>query len=349
MGKVIIFPILCMRFVKEKVKQFARAKAVACSENFVVCSSGGQVKIFDKNLSLLQIITGLKYVYQCLISPDEKNILLVSIANLFYIVDLESFFVTKHTMNGKYGDNLEGRGCWSLDGKGCYFCVESKKKVKSALRIYDDIQSGEYRDLLCDKYWLTSVQAVPKRKKYLLTGYDHNTDVSYLIWYDGNIIEEFPVEGLSECNVISDVRYVENGDYCIVIGSDGTIFCTVEGTLIKNFDLQETSAKTFSFMDIFQTAHMDVEERKRIAAVSKRFGFEEMGVPEEIRDVCCSRDGQYFYVATLGNLFCINAQTNQIECEKDYPYGVEKIEQISEELLLVTTWDSVECLRIDFE
>lgn len=349
MGDVKIPPILCMRFVNENVKQFARAKVATWSKNYVVCSSGGQVKIFDKNLRLLHIIKGLKYVYQCIISPDERNLLLVSIANFFYLVNMESFSIKKHTIKGKYGDNLEGRGCWSLDGKGCCFCVESKEEVRSALRIYDDIQSGEHRDLLCDKYWLTSIQAVSKRNQYLLTGYDHDTGVSYLIWYDANKTEEFPVEGLGECNVISDVKYVENGDYCIVIASAGTVLCTVEGTLIKNFELQKIPTKTFSFTDIFQTVDMDAEGRKRIAALSKLFGLEEMGVPEEIRDVCCSRDGQYFYIATLGKLLCINAQTNQIEGKKDYPYGVEKVEQIDDGLLLVTTWDSVECLRPIFE
>lgn len=338
-----------MRFIKESVKQFARAKAATCSKHYIVCSTGGQVKIFDNKLNLLQIIKGVRYVYKCLISPDEKKLLLISIANYFYIVELDTFCITKHTIKGKYGDNLEGKGCWSPDGNGCSFCVTSKLEVRSALRIYDDIRKDVYRDLLCDKYWLTSILAIPKRNKYLLTGYDHANDKSYLIWYDGNRFEEFPIQGLSQCNAVRHAKFDENGECCIVIGSDSTIFCTTEGVLIKDLDLPKASSKAFSFMDIFKTVDINEESRAKIAALSKQYGFEKMNVPDEIKDVCHSSNGRYFYVATLGRLLCIDAETHKIEAEKEYSFGVEAIEEIREDLLLVTTWDSVELLRVDFE
>ena len=337
-----------MRLVKESVRQFARAKAVTYSEHYIVCSTGGQVKIFDKNLNLLQIIKGVRYVYKCLISPDESKLLLVSAANYFYIVELDTFCITKHTIKGKYSRNLEGNGCWSLDGNGCCFCVMSAE-VNSALRIYDDIQKDVYRELLCDKYWLTSILAIPKRNKYLLTGYDRANQKSYLIWFDGKKFEEYPVQGLSQFSAVKHAKLIENGDYCIVVGSNNTVFCTTEGIQIGDINLPETSPKTFSFSDVFKTFDINEESRAELVNLSKQYGLEDMAVPDEILDVCQSSNGRYFYVATLGSLLCINAKTHKKEVEKEYPFGVTAVEEICENLLLVNTWDSLELVRIDFE
>ena len=113
--------------------------------------------------------------------------------------------------------------------------------------------------------------------------------------------------------------------------------------------MPETSPKTFSFSDVFKTLDINEENRAEPVILSKQYGLEDMTVPDEILDVCQSSDGRYFYVATLGSLLCINAKTHKKEVEREYPFGVTAIEEIGENLLLVTTWDSIELLRIDFE
>lgn len=338
-----------MRFIKENVKQFARAKAVTYSEHYIVCSTGGQIKIFDKDFNLLQTIKGVRYVYKCIISPDEKNLLLISITNCFYVVELDTFGIAKHTIKGKYDGNLEGNGCWSLDSYGCCFCVTSKLSSKSALRIYDDIKKDVYRELLCDKYWLTSILAVPQHNKYLLTGFDYTTDKSYLIWYDGSKFEEFPVSGLSECDAVMQAKFYEKGACCIVIGSENTVLCSTEGQLIKRIDLREQSSLTYSFMDILKSVDMKEKDRQEIADLSKHLGLEGINVPDQIMNVCYSSDERYFYIATLGSLLCVDAQTYEIKAEKKYSFGIKTVEEFREELLLVTTWDSVEFLRLSAE
>lgn len=335
-----------MRFVNESIKQFARARSAAWSKNYVICSTGGQIKIFDKGLNLLQTIKDVKNIYKCLISPDEKKLLLISTANFFYIVELDTFCVTKHTIKGEYGDNLEGRGCWTLDGKGCCFCVASKVDVKSALRIYDDIQNDKYRDLFSNKYWLTSIVAIPKLNKYLLTGYDHSKAKNYLIWYDGNEFEQFAIHTLSQNDVARSAKYVENSNHCIVIGSDSTIFCRIDGTPITMPLLWKSEEKHVSFMDAFKTINFEEENRRAVEELSALYGLENLAVPDTIMDICQSNNGRYFYVATLGRLLCINANTHKIDAEKTYPFGVTDVEEISEGLLLVKTWGSIELLRL---
>lgn len=319
---------------------------MTCSKSYIVCSTGGQVKIFDKNLHLIQIVKGVKYVYKCLISPNEKKLLLVSIANFFYIVELDTFRITKHMIRGKYSDNLEGRGCWLLSGNGCCFGVCSKQEVKSALRIYDDIQKDRYRELLCDKYFLTSILAIPKRNTYLLVGYDDTSDKNYLIWYNGKIFEEFLVQESDKIGLVQHVKYDENDDCCIVIGSDGTVICRPDGTTINKLVLPQTDKKTSSFVDVFKRVDFEDEKRKEVLDLMEQLSLKNLFIPDMVIDVSYLNNGKYLCAATLNGVLCINTETNKLEAAKDYPYGVKNIETVDEDLLLITTWDSVELLRL---
>lgn len=338
-----------MRFIKENRKEFARAKFVTYSENFVVCSTGRQVKIFDKNLHLLQTVKEVQYIYKCIISPDEQNLLLVSNANYFYIVSLKTFQVSRNMIKGKYSSNLEGQGCWSLNGKGCLFCVLCDKNVLSALRVYDNVETGEFQELLSDRYWLTSISVVRPQNKYLLTGYNRENNKSYLIWYDGYCFEEFPIAGLSEFDTAVRAQYDEENNWCIVFGTDSTIVSSIDGKLIHSVDLPQNSLVEFSFSDVFNNVSMCIENRKTITDLSSQAGLENLCIPDTILDMCYSKTGHYCYVATLKSLLCINIQTHQVEATQNFRYGVRRIQKINEDLLLVTTWDSIELIRITFD
>lgn len=335
-----------MRLVKEKAKGLERAKTVTKSDNYIVCSTGSQVKIFDKSLNLLHTVKNVQYVYKCLISPDEQKILLVSAANLFYIVQLDSFHISKHTVRGKYDGNLEGRGCWSFDGKGCCFCVVNDKTLLSALRIYKDIALDEYCELLCDEYWLTSILAVQENNKYLLTGYDRQSDKSFLIWYDGKTFEKFELQCSTPCNMADHAKYIKNDNICIVVGDEKTVFCTIDGKLIKKMELPQQKSRMFSFSNVFdkqKTGHLDLNYTTQICSA---LGLEDIDIPDQIMDVCYSKCNQYIYVATLKGLLCLNVKTNVIEAKIDYSYGVIGIEEIEKDLLMVTTWDSIDFVRV---
>ena len=338
-----------MRFVDEQNKAFLRAKAVTISENYVICASGGQVKIFDKKLNLIHTLENLKSVYNCSVSLDEKRLLLVSVTNCFYVVSLDTLEITKHTIKGKYTDNLEGRGCWTLDSNGCCFCVCDRKNILSALRIYDDINTNQYRELLCDKYWLTSVSVIPKINKYLMTGYDRSKFRSYLIWYDGNALSEFLIQDSSEMGAAVGVRYLEESNRCIVRGNYQTIICEVDGKSVGKVELPQWSCARFSFSNIFENVSNSEEVRRSIASLSKLFGMEDLFVPGQILDMCYSKNGNYLYLATLQGVVCINTVTRAIEATKSFPYGVKKIMELDENLLLLETWDSVELIRVIHE
>lgn len=213
--------------------EIAKAKAIDVSHNYVVSTTGRQAKIFDRNMQLLHVVKNLQYVYRCIISPDETKILLISTGNWFYSVSLASFAVQKHIVSGYYSDNLEGRGCWTFDSRGCCLCVCSKDSVLSAIRFYDNIGDNQYREVLRDRFWLTSIQAVPSLKQYLLTGYKRDKNENYLIWYCEESTEEYLIHGLPMFDVAINAEYDEQTEECIIHGMDGSVVCTKDGRKIR--------------------------------------------------------------------------------------------------------------------
>lgn len=338
-----------MRFIKSAHKAFSHAKAVAVSTSFIVSLSGGQARIYDAELNLLHTIKNLKCVYKCFISPDEQHLLLISITNCFYIVSLKTFEITKRTVKGKYTDNLEGRGCWTLDGKGCLLCVTNKDSIKSALRIYPDIASGDFYELLCDQYWLTSVAIIPEHSLYLITGYDRDNFKSYLIWFDGEKFEKCLIDVDNMIGATVDAKYIAEKDLCIVRCTGGTIACDANGKVIEEVTLPNQRDVEFSFADVFQKIRMNDEKRDRITELSGQLGFEQIQIPDQVIDICYSETNPYLYIGTLQDLICVDIHTHMVETAISCPFGVRRIVEINRDFLLIETWDSVEIVQICHE
>ena len=86
-----------VQMVLKKLKPgfLKHAKSFCFSEKYSVFCTGRRAFICDRELKLLYTVEKLSYVYRASISPDEKNLLLVSNANTFYLVDLNDFAAKK--------------------------------------------------------------------------------------------------------------------------------------------------------------------------------------------------------------------------------------------------------------
>ena len=73
-----------MKFQKVKCKSLSYAKEIFVSDSYIIGCTGKKANILDKQFNLLQTIEGLDYVYSAEMSPDEKELLLVSNGNKFY-------------------------------------------------------------------------------------------------------------------------------------------------------------------------------------------------------------------------------------------------------------------------
>ena len=196
-----------------------RAESVRRSDRFIVACTGQSASIFDKDLNMIKQFRGLSYVYESRISPDESKIALISNCNWFHVVDTETFSITRMRMKGISGGDLDGKGCWSYDGKRLYLIPYDAETDNSVVRIYDAFD-WSYTDTLRDRYFLTAIRPLKKPDTYLLIGYDRADGVagSYkLIRCDGGDFTVFDLEfedGLFP--VIDDARLDEKEERIIL-------------------------------------------------------------------------------------------------------------------------------------
>ena len=126
-----------MKLERIKCKPLERAKDLFVSRSYIIGCTGQKAAIMDRQLNLIHTVEGLEYVYSAEVSPDETKLLLISNGNKFYVVDMHTFEKTRITVKAPYNYNLEGRGCWSFDGKSVWIVVQrSTGYINSTLRRY---------------------------------------------------------------------------------------------------------------------------------------------------------------------------------------------------------------------
>lgn len=322
----------------------SKSKHFTFSKNYFISCTGKKALIFNKKLQLIKEVEGLYYVYNALISPDESKVLLISNSNYFYILSLESFIVTKHTIKGKYRGNLEGNGCWNLEGTGVCFCVTEPEEILSSFRMYELDNMNVYKDLICDKYWLKGVSMIPNLKKYLITGLNRNNHKNYLIWYDGIMFKENCINNFDD--VIRRVEYNSSKECCIVYGLEKTIFCSTEGEIIHNFNIDNNEKIMYNSSDIF--FNIDDRKQKIIKIISKCLGLEDNYIEHCVNCICFSKE-KYIFVGTNKSIFCIDIEIKRIKLKIDIPYGVDQITEFDKDKLIVSTWNGIKVFHINLE
>ena len=82
-----------MKFQRVKCKEILYAKEIFVSKSYIITCTGKKANILDKKFNLLQTIEGLDYVYSAEMSLDEKELLLISNGNKFYLISLLCFII----------------------------------------------------------------------------------------------------------------------------------------------------------------------------------------------------------------------------------------------------------------
>ena len=339
--------------LKELKKNFLKyAKGFCFSENYSVFCTGQRAFICDRELNLLYTVEKLSYVYYASVSPDEKTLLLVSNSNLFYLVDLNVFSVKKYTIRGKFSDNLEGRGCWSFEGKSLYFNVCNRKTLNSALRRYDLSNDMSYEDMLIEKYWLVSIKSVKELNKYMLIGLDRKKqeldriDCWMLIWFDGASFEEYPIENVDVCDGIKYAEYDVITDTVILYGHSKTFRCDFQGKILENLSFFSMEKLTGSFSNVLsglEYSNEDLDLLKRLSAFLK---MKNVSLDDSTEKICLSSDGKKYYVGTHLGLFIIDAEIKAVLKKEEIDYGVQDIAEISKNVIAVSTWNGVKIFEV---
>lgn len=340
-----------MELTEIKIESLRYAKNFCFSDKYAVFCTGRKALIYDTNLSLLHQVDNLYYVYRALLSPDNRTVLLISNANLFYLLNLDNFSLEKYRIGGKYRDNLEGRGCWSFDGRSVYLLVRNNKTFCSAIRQYDLSRDMSFEDLFEDSFRLLSIKPVKQLKKYLLSGTDptkmllDQSDSKKMIWFDGKSLECYPI-----CEIGTDVvRYTDydsKSQTVLVYGFDTTLRYDIHGQFIEYVSLP----KTEKILPPLSNKRKQTEVEKLICNIAKQLPKDLLikGTPitDSINKISQSPDGNRLYIASNLGFFVVETSSNELIAHKKITYGVTDIEEIFPNIFFVSTWNGVKVFKL---
>ncbi len=297
-----------MKLQRIKCAHFSRAYDFTISEKYIVGCTGRRAKILDRNLNLIADIDGLDYVYSARFSPDEKKLLLISNGNIFYTVDMETCQKNRKTVKKPYDYNIEGRGCWSHDGKNIFIPVMNTQNLMSTLRCYNSENTDNFYDLLVEKYVIKDIYKLENSSRYLIIGFVRKgKQPYYAIYFDGEQFEEYLLQDTA-------------GD--IVFNSD-----------VNN----ETGVITLYLHD---TCCLYKWNGEKIHCIHFP---KEIGYVEKLAQSSC---GKYVYAATENGFYILDSDTKKILAEAEEEHGAQNCEELEKGLVAVATWGGVKIYEI---
>ena len=303
-----------MQLERIECKLLERAKSVCVSPNYIVGCTGKRAMIMDSQGALLHTVEGLEYVYVAQVSPDETKLLLVSNANKFYIVDLQTFEKRRVSVKAPYNHNLEGRGCWSLDGSAVWIPVQrATGYITSTLRRYYIEDPGRFEDYLADQYYLSGIWPMESMGAYLLTGYnrrENNRD--YFIYFDGSAFQELPLE----TRMVAPAVTVDARRGVITVSSvTGCRQFSLEGQQLREILPPEPQETVFRGEDT-------------------------------INKYAMSACGKFMFLACQSGFYLLDASTGAVLASVPEKYGVEDVVQTAPDVIALTTWTGVTLYRL---
>lgn len=336
-----------MKLERIKCKPLERAKNLCVSQSYIIGCTGQKAAIMDKHLNLIHSVEGLEYVYSADVSPDETKLLLISNGNKFYIVDLHTFEKTRITVKAPYNHNLEGRGCWSFDGKSIWIAVQRRTNfINSTLRRYCVDDFNKYQDHLADKYCLNGILRIDSNNTYFLTGYNRQeNNRPYFIYYDGISFREIPLA--TSVNMIAPSATIDMEKGVVMLSSiAGCQQFTLDGKSLNTISHPSPKNKTLHASDAF--LHLfdgDAEKQKRINEISASLGLENISAPDYIAKNELSSCGKYNYLVSESGFYLLDANTGDILATVPEEYGVQNFEELAPGLIAIATWSGVKLYR----
>lgn len=337
-----------MQLEKIKCKPLERAKDIHISESYIVGCTGQKAAILDKQLNLLHTVEGLEYVYSAEVSPDETKLLLISNGNKFYIVDMQTFEKSRVTVRAPYNYNLEGKGCWSFDGKSVWISVQRQTcYINSTLRRYPLEDFSKYEDYLADQYVLNNILRLDHYGTYLLTGYNRKENhKNYLIYFDGTTFREFPLETTGAMLAPTVTADMEKG-IVTVASFTGCKQFTLDGMATETISHPDPHDRKLRASDLLHALFEgDVQAQNEMKALSESLGLENIPAPDSINKYEKSSCGKYIYLASQSGFYLLDADTAELLGSVPVEYGVQNVVELAPGMIGLATWSGVKVYRL---
>ena len=336
-----------MKLERIKCKHFVHAQNIHLSPSYLVGCTGKRAVVLDREYELVQNIDGLDYVYEVDFTRDEQEILLISTGNKFYIADLKTGNKQRVTVKTPYNDNLEGRGCWSHDGKSVLMLVTNSKNLQGALRIYQKDDLAKYEDLLAGQYQLLRIHRLGDGKTYLIIG--RNDDGNRFIYYDGSDFTHYPLADTEDQIVFNSEVDPQTG-VVTIYSIEACYRYTPEGKLIQT--ILHPSAKDEEVPLSIEVSPAVMEIPGITEALNQLFdelGVEDMnsaGSEDMVHKYGRSACGRYLCMASESGFYVMDAETSEILAEVPEEYGVRNFEWVADDVVALATWGGVKLYRL---
>lgn len=337
---------MIMRISKVSNQYVRDAKSFSVSSKYIFLYTGKKVIILDKQFNYITEISGLEYVYDGYLSPDESKLLMVSTVNKFYIVSLDIFLATKYIVKNKYNGNLEGHGCWSMIGNAVYIPIQNEKSMKSSLRKYYINDNSEYEDFLIEKFWIIHISWVSVKRKYLIIGEDRSTHCWHLIWYDENKkgFEDYIIQGFEDAIINIDVN--EKEGILSILGAESNAQCDFMGEKCSTIDIP-LEKQCLDFTDAFKIASLNDVEIEMLHDIPQSLQLHALNVTERINTLHRSIDLKYMYLGTTMGLIMVDVIDMKVVAKVGVEFGVQKIHELCGNMLICSTWNGIKVLKVD--
>ena len=299
-----------MQLLRIPCPPFARAKDLTVSPSYVVGCTGRKAVILDRQYNLLQTVDGLDYVYKALLSPDEKQLLLISNVNRFYVSDLASGTTRKVTLHAPFHYNLEGQGCWSGDGRFVYIPVS--RGSQSILRRYcvDDLTVDA--ELLPEEFHLTNLHPLDGEDGIFMVGWKQESAQHSFLFLKNDHVTSIP---LKEENGIFFQGYMQlKAREVHFYSAKGYLRFSLDGTLLERVLFPFPSTKS--------------------------------PLQSTITKYALSACGNYIFLSSDSGFYLLDAATKKILAHHPEEFGVHNFEQLETDVIALATWGGVKLFRM---
>ena len=336
-----------MKLQQIKCKHLNRTQDIFVSPSYIIACTGRRAIILNRQYQLLHTIEKLDYVYDGEVSPDEKKLLLVSTGNKFYVVDLETYEMERVTVRSPYNEGIEGRGCWSFDGKSIFILAMSSKTMNSVLRQYFVDNLKEYKEYFPDEFYLNDLQKMYCYNKYMLIRYNRKNKKNYFITFDGKSMEEILIEKSKNMSIFRSDFDEVTGNFTICSGECCWKY-TPEGKMIEKIEHPSPKTKKISFSDTFNGIFGEgSDEAKMMKKVSFALGLEDIECEDHINKYGTSKCGKYDFFATGSGFYVVDSQTKEVLAEVLVDNGFDNFEQLESDVVAVASpYNGVKLYRI---
>ena len=305
-----------MRIVKQSCPHLKNAKRVIVSDRYILVLTGKSLLILNRSYELLQTVSGLNHVYNGVISPDGKKLLLISNGNQFYVISLDTLELEwKCRVKKDFNGNLEGRGCWSQDGSEILLVVMNEMTLEQRIRHYNSDDPNQYYDdtTLSKCYWINGILSIPPLNAYYVLAQDKldllanmpGSRPITIACYDGKEYEHFVIE--EQRGIPQSMEYHEELNRFTVYCMENVFSCDPKGQSVRRIDVNE------SF----------VGDQKLFPPLST------------VKQLSISKNNQYVFMASTLGFEVFEKTTGDLLGYQELSFGAENLTELEENLVVV--------------